>query len=295
MKEPLFTGSCTAMITPFQENGIDYERLKRQIAFQAENGTNAVVIAGTTGEIATLKDREYEALAVFCIKEAAEKMKIILGIGGNNTQKCLENAEFARIAGADGVLMTTPYYNKTSPDGLIKHFLSVADRVDIPLILYNVPSRTSIGISPEVYRTLAAHPNVNGVKEASGDFSLIARIAAECGDDLNLWSGNDDHTIPMMALGAQGVISVASNILPKAVSELCGSCLAGDYKAALALYRNYAELFRLLFIETNPIPVKAAMRLLGTDGGALRQPLVEITQEHLNELNACMRNIGLLS
>ena len=295
MKEPVFKGSCTAMITPFRADGIDYERMKRQLDFQAENGTNAVVIAGTTGEIATLKDREYEALAVFCVKETAGRMKTILGIGGNNTEKCLENARFAQQIGADGVLMTTPYYNKTSVRGLAEHFLHVADSVSIPIILYNVPSRTSIGIDARTYRILAAHPNINGVKEASGDFSLIAQIAAECDDRLWIWSGNDDQTIPMMALGAQGVISVASNIVPAEIARLCALCLAGDYHAAKTVYAHCAPLMRALFLETNPIPVKAAMRLLDTDSGILRAPLVALSPEHLDTLRKCMENIGLLS
>lgn len=294
LKEAVFTGSCTAMITPFHENGIDYARLKRQLEYQAENGTNAVVIAGTTGENATLKDREYEQLAVFCVRACAGRMKVILGIGGNCTEKCLENARFAAIAGADAVLMTPPYYNKTSETGLIEHFQYVADRADLPLILYNVPGRTVIGITESAYLTLAKHPNINGVKEASGDFSLIARVAAACDGDLWIWSGNDDNTIPMMALGAQGVISVASNIIPAQIAAMCEHCLNGRFDAANALYAQYAQLIRLLFIETNPIPVKAAMKLLGTDSGQLRRPLADLSAAHLESLKACMERTGLL-
>ena len=294
LKEPVFKGSCTAMITPFHENGIDFERLKRQLDFQAENGTNAVVIAGTTGEIATLTDREYETLAVFSVRETAKRMKVILGIGGNNTEKCLGNAKFAQIAGADAVLMTPPYYNKTSPEGLAGHFLTVADAIDLPLILYNVPSRTSIGIPAQAYQRLAEHPNINGVKEASGDFSLIAQVTAECGGKLNVWSGNDDNTIPMMALGAQGVISVASNIVPAKIAEMCELCFRGDYQGANAVYLECAALFRALFVETNPIPVKAAMQLLGTDSGILRRPLVPISDDHLPLLKKSLERLGLL-
>ncbi len=281
------------MITPFAEDGIDFERMKRHLDFQAKNGSNAVVIAGTTGEIATLTDREYELLAVFSVREAAGRMKVILGIGGNNTEKCLENAKFAQCVGADAVLMTTPYYNKTSPDGLAKHFLHIADHVDLPLILYNVPGRTSIGLTAPVYRLLAEHPNINGVKEASGDFSLIAQIAAECRDTLTIWSGNDDQTIPMMALCAAGVISVASNIVPEAVAKLCADCLRGEFAAANALYSQYSALFRALFLETNPIPVKAAMQMLGMDSGRLRLPLVPMSQKNLSNLEKCMKQAGL--
>lgn len=290
----MFKGSCTAMVTPFCEDGIDFARLKQQIDFQADNGTAAIVIAGTTGEIATLTDREYEALAAFSVRVTAQRMKVILGVGGNNTEKCLENAKFAGLVGADAILMTPPYYNKTSPQGLEEHFLRVADSSAVPVILYNVPSRTAIGIPAQVYARLAEHPNINGVKEASGDFSLIAFLAAECAGKLFLWSGNDDNTVPMMALGAQGVISVASNLLPSQVAKLCSCCLNGDFTAADAIYCSYAALMRALFIETNPIPIKAAMQLIGTDSGLLRPPLISISQEHLETLRQALIQAGLI-
>ena len=282
------------MVTPFHSEGIDYPRMKQQLDFQAENGTAAVVIAGTTGEIATLQDREYEQLAAFCVSETAGRMKTILGIGGNDTERCLKNAKLAKQIGADAVLMTPPYYNKTSRVGLDEHFLYVADRVDLPMILYNVPGRTAIGIPAECYRRLSAHPNINGVKEASGDFSLIAQIAVECKGRFWIWSGNDDHTIPMMSLGAKGVISVASNLVPAAVAEICEDCLRGDFIAANTVYSNYALLFRALFIETNPIPVKAAMRILGMDSGLLRRPLVNLTSENQAFLRESMNQAGLI-
>ena len=283
------------MITPFTQDGIDFERMKKQLDFQADNGTKAVVIAGTTGEIATLTDREYEALTVFCIRVCAKRMKVILGIGGNCTEKCLENAKFASAAGADAVLMTPPYYNKTSDAGLTEHFLYVADRCDLPIMLYNVPSRTAIGLTAKHYRLLASHPNINGVKEASGDFNLIGRIAAECAEDLWIWSGNDEHTIPMMALGALGVISVASNLIPAETARLCALCLKGDYAAADALFRRFSPLYRALFIETNPIPVKAAMRRLGMDSGLLRRPLVSISPQDEAVLTQSLEKAGLLN
>ena len=282
------------MITPFDTKGIDFERMKRQLEMQIVHGANAVVIAGTTGEVATLEEREYEMLASLCVREAEGRVKVIFGIGGNDTEKCLKNARFAKRIGADAVLMTPPYYNKTSPDGLREHFLYVADQVDLPLILYNIPGRTAIGISAETYSLLAEHPNINGVKEASGDFSLIARIASECCDRLWIWSGNDDHTVPMMSLGALGVISVASNLIPGEMARLCAECRSGDYARAAALFFEYADLFRDLFIETNPIPVKAAMQLLGTDSGILRRPLVPISAAHLAQLQRTMRRVGLL-
>lgn len=293
VKTALFTGSCTAIVTPFNEHGIDYDRLKKNLDAQYENGTAAVVVCGTTGENATHSPEEHNELVRFTVKECHGRMKVIAGIGSNNTKTALRNAENAKYTGADGVLMVTPYYNKTSQKGLIEHFSYVADRVDIPMILYNVPSRTGIGIKAETYQILSQHPNINGVKEASGDFSLIAATRSLCGDDLYLWSGNDDNTVPMMALGALGVISVASNIVPGAVAKLCSLCLEGDYSAATELYGKYSKLFSTLFIETNPIPIKAAMKLLDLDSGLLRLPLTEIGEENLQVLRAVMRDSGL--
>ena len=293
IKVPVFQGSCTAIITPYTENGIDYERLKKNLQFQFENGTSAIVVCGTTGEGATQSADEHNELVRFTVNETAGRMKVIVGIGSNNTQIALRNAENAKAVGADAVLMVTPYYNKTTQKGLIEHFCHVADRVEIPLILYNVPSRTGIGITAESYQVLSQHPNIVGVKEASGDLSLMVKTRSLCGDDLAIWSGNDDNTVAMMALGAQGVISVASNILPGVVAKLCALCLENDYKAAFALYRTYAELFSLLFIETNPIPVKTAMKLLNLDSGLLRLPLTGMGEENTALLRSAMRSAGM--
>ena len=233
VKTPVFKGSCTALITPFDKDGKpDYQRLKANIDFQYENGTSAIVICGTTGEGATVSANEYEELTRFAVREVNGKMKVIAGIGGNNTLTAYSKAESAKFLGADAVLMVTPYYNKTTQKGLIDHFSYVADRVDIPMILYNVPSRTGMSISPDTYKKLSEHPNIVGVKEASGDISHIGQIISRCGNDLYVWSGNDDNTVPMMALGALGVISVASNIVPGAVSKLCRHCLEGEYQEA---------------------------------------------------------------
>ena len=293
LKTPLFKGSCTAIVTPFTENGIDYDRLAKNIDFQYENGTTAVVVCGTTGENPTHSEDEHNELVRFTVQASRGRMKVIAGVGSNNTRTALKYAQNARYAGADGILMVTPYYNKSTQKGLIEHFSYVADRVEIPMILYNVPSRTGISISAETYKFLSRHPNINGIKEASGDFSLIAKVRSLCGDDLYIWSGNDDNTVPMMALGALGVISVASNIVPAVTAKLCALCLEGDFTAATELYGKYAKLFSALFIETNPIPVKAAMKLLGMDSGILRLPLVEIGEENLAKLKAVMRDCGL--
>lgn len=293
MKTPIFQGSCTAIVTPFTETGIDYERLRKNLEQQYESGTAAIVVNGTTGENPTVTADEFEELIRFTVRFCQNKMKVIVGIGGNNTLHALRKAETAKVIGANGILMVTPYYNKTTQKGLIEHFTYVADRVDIPMILYNVPSRTGIGIQAETYRLLSAQPNINGVKEASGNFSLIAETMSLCGDSLNVWSGNDDNTVAMMALGAQGVISVAGNIVPEVVAKLCALCLAGDYPAASELFMKYTALFSALFIETNPIPVKAAMKLLGTDSGMLRLPLTDIGEDHLQTLLKVMRDVGL--
>ena len=293
LKTPLFKGSCTAIVTPFTENGIDYDRLAKNIDFQYENGTTALVVCGTTGENPTHSEDEHNELVRFTVQASRGRMKVIAGVGSNNTKTALKYAQNARYAGADGILMVTPYYNKSTQKGLIEHFSYVADRVEIPMILYNVPSRTGISISAETYKVLSQHPNINGIKEASGDFSLIAKVRSQCGDDLFLWSGNDDNTVPMMALGALGVISVASNIVPAVTAKLCALCLEGDFTAATALYGKYAKLFSTLFIETNPIPVKAAMKLMDMDSGILRLPLVEIGEGNLAKLKAVMRECGL--
>lgn len=293
LKTPLFKGSCTAIVTPFTENGIDYDRLAKNIDFQYENGTTAVVVCGTTGENPTHSEDEHNELVRFTVQASRGRMKVIAGVGSNNTRTALKYAQNARYAGADGILMVTPFYNKSTQKGLIEHFSYVADRVEIPMILYNVPSRTGISISAETYKVLSRHPNINGIKEASGDFSLIAKVRSLCGDDLYIWSGNDDNTVPMMALGALGVISVASNIVPAVTAKLCALCIEGDFTAATELYGKYAKLFSALFIETNPIPVKAAMKLMDMDSGLLRLPLVEIGEENLAKLKEVMRDCGL--
>ena len=293
VKVPVFKGSCTAIVTPFNEHGVDYERLKKNLEFQYENGTSAVVVCGTTGENATHTPNEHDELVRVTVRTVNGRMKVIAGIGSNNTENALRAAENAKYSGADAVLMVTPYYNKTTQKGLIEHFSYVADRVDIPMILYNVPSRTGIGITADTCKVLSQHPNINGIKEASGDIALAAKIRSLCGDDLYIWSGNDDCTIPLMSLGALGVISVASNIVPGAVAKLCALCLEGSYAEATELYAKYASLFSALFIETNPIPVKAAMKMMGMDSGILRLPLTEISQESFETLLKAMRDAGI--
>lgn len=292
-KTPIFKGSCTAIVTPFTETGIDFDKMEQLVDFQYDNGTSALVVCGTTGENATMTAYEHEELIDRVCRYADGRMKIIAGVGSNDTRKALKFAKSAVHSGADGILMVTPYYNKTTQKGLYEHFAYVADRVDIPMIVYNVPSRTSIGIKLETYKKLSEHPNINGVKEASGDFSLMAMTRALCGDELHIWSGNDDNTVPMMSLGALGVISVASNIVPAAVAKLCALCLDGDFSAAQKLYFKYAKLFSDLFIETNPIPVKTAMRHMALDSGMLRLPLTTMADKNEERLLETMSGCGI--
>lgn len=294
VKTPIFKGSCTAIVTPFDEHGINFDKMKELINFQYDNGTAAIVVCGTTGENATMTRYEHEALIEFVCRCNEGRMKIIAGVGSNDTKKALGFAQCAMRCNADGILMVTPYYNKTTQKGLVEHFTYVADRVDIPMIVYNVPSRTSIGIKSETYKKLSEHPNINGVKEASGDFSLFAMTRALCGDDLYIWSGNDDNTVPMMAMGALGVISVASNIVPGAVAKLCSLCLEGNFDDAQKLYFKYATLFSDLFIETNPIPVKTAMKHMGLDNGKLRLPLTTMHYPNEEKLLKSMSDCGII-
>lgn len=292
-KTPIFTGSCTAIVTPYLENGVDYEKYAELIDFQYEGGTSAILVCGTTGENPTHTEEEHNKLVELTVKKCAERMKTIVGVGGYNTAHVLEQAKQAEACGADGILMVTPYYNKSTQKGLIEHFTYVADRVSVPMILYNVPGRTGIGIKPATYKALSKHPNINGVKEASGNIAEFALTRSICGDDLVFWSGNDSDTVPMMALGAVGVISVASNIIPKDVAKLCKLGLAGDFKAAAAEYFRLADFFDKLFIETNPIPVKTAMNVAGMNVGKLRLPLVDMDPANLEKLKVSMRGVGL--
>ncbi len=293
MKTPIFTGSCTAIVTPYREDGIDYGRMAALLDMQYENGTAAIVVCGTTGENATQPVPEHEKLVDFCCSHNAGRMKIVAGVGSNDTMTSVRLATSAKASGVDGILMVTPYYNKTSQTGLVKHFSYVADRVEVPMIVYNVPSRTGIGCTVETFQALSKHPNINGVKDASGDISLFARTRAACGDDLVIWSGNDDNTIPMMAMGAKGVISVVSNILPRMMADLCRLCLDGEFKAASELYFRYAEVFTNMFIEVNPIPVKTAMNLMGLDVGIFRLPLCEMAPANLEKLKKCLVDVGI--
>ena len=293
MTEPLFTGAATALVTPFRQGSLDLDAFDRLLERQYEGGVTALIVCGTTGEAATLTPKEQETLCRRAVIRSDGRMKVIAGIGSNDTRKAMDMALRAEDAGADGLLMVTPYYNKSSQAGLIAHFTYVADRTKLPLILYNVPGRTGIGIQPETYAILADHPGITGVKEASGNLAEFARAKALCGEKLTFWSGNDSDTVAMMALGAKGVISVASNLVPEAVSKLCKLCLLGDFSAAAALNEQYMALFTILFREVNPIPVKTAMEMRHLCSGEMRLPLVPMSCTNREALAACLREYGL--
>lgn len=295
MKTPLFTGSSVAIVTPMHADGsVNYEKLSQLIELQIQGGTSAITICGTTGESATLKDPEHIAVIAHCVKAVAGRIKVIAGTGSNETDHAVYLSQEAQKAGADGLLLVTPYYNKCSPKGLVRHYMTVADSVQIPAIVYNVPSRTGVSMGVDIYRQLSEHPLINGVKEASGNTELVLRTMAACGDDFNIWSGNDTQIVPLMAMGCKGVISVLANICPSATAELTGACLQGDYQKAAAMQVRYMELIDALFCEVNPIPVKTALNLMGMEVGPLRMPLCEMEDAAKARLSAAMEKMGLL-
>ena len=295
MRTPVFSGACTALVTPFETSGaINYDAFGKQIDNQIAAGVDAVCVCGTTGESATMSIREHFAAVEFCVKRVDRRAKVIAGTGSNDTSAAIYLTEHAQDAGADAALLVTPYYNKASQTGLIRHYEAIADRVDIPLILYNVPGRSGVSFTAETYRALSENPKINGVKEASGNLSLVTHTRALCGDDFYIWSGNDDQVVPMMSLSAKGVISVAGNIIPEVMVKMTHLCLDNDFQAASRLQIEYTELIDALFTEVNPIPVKAAMNLLGMEAGALRLPLCDISEKNLRILRQAMSRTDLL-
>ena len=268
----------TAISTPFDESGINFEEFKKLVEFQIIQGTDAIIVCGTTGESATMSTNEKEDLIKFTVDIVDKRVPVIAGTGSNNTANSIELSKYAESVGADGLLLVTPYYNKTTQQGLIAHYSAIADAVNLPIILYNVPSRTGINILPETYAKLSKINNIVAVKEASGDISQVAKIAQLCGDNLNIYSGNDDQVIPILSLGGLGVISVLSNIYPKFVHNMVINYLNGKHNAALSAQLNSLELINTLFSEVNPIPVKEALNILGFNFGDPRLPLVEMSE-----------------
>ena len=280
MKQPFFTGVCTALVTPFLDGRVNYPMAEQLLRRQIEAGIPAVVLAGTTGESATLSDEEKLELFSRCKEQAADRCQIIAGTGSNDTAHAIALSKEAENAGADALLVVSPYYNKATPDGLVAHYMSIAHAVSIPVIVYNVPSRTGLDIPVSVYKRLSVIPNIAGVKEASTDITKIVRIRNACPADFSVWAGNDDQVVPVISLGGQGVISVLSNVLPAETKAMVRAALDGDFDTAAALQCDLLPLIELLFCEVNPVPVKEAMKLLGFDCGGCRLPLTGLSKEN---------------
>ena len=293
MKKPVFEGMASAIITPLNEKGIDFELFAKLVEWQIAEGIDGIVVCGTTGEGSTLTDEEHKAAIEFMVKQVAGRVPVIAGTGSNDTDYAIELTKHACQIGVDGVLTVTPYYNKATQKGLIKSFTAIADASTVPVILYNVPSRTGVNIAPKTVLELSKHPNINAIKEASGDISQIAEIAHLCGDNINIYSGNDDQVVPIMSLGGKGCISVLSNLLPKEASEMCRLFREGDVKTAAEMQLKYIPLINALFSEVNPIPVKAAMAKMGFCEDYLRLPLTPMEDTTRENLYTQMKNAGI--
>ena len=289
----IFCGAATALVTPMNENGVDYPALKKLINWQIESGINALVICGTTGEGSTLSDEEHREVLRFSLEVAAGRVPMIAGTGSNDTSYAISLTKEACELGYDAMLVVTPYYNKTTQRGLVASFTAIAEASTKPIILYNVPSRTGVNIEPATYAKLADVPNIAAIKEASGNISKIVETAALVGDKLDIYSGNDDEIVPIMACGGKGVISVLSNVLPAETSQLCRLCAEGDYTTAMALQTKYLNLIHALFCEVNPIPAKAAMAAMGFCDNYVRLPLVPMEESNRQKLLQYMRELGV--
>lgn len=293
MKKTIFKGIATALITPTTATGVDYDKLARLIDWQIDEGIDALVICGTTGESSTLTDKEHKEVIEFSVRQADGRVPIIAGTGSNETAYAIELTKSACEAGADAALVVTPYYNKATQNGLVKTFSTIADCSDLPIILYNVPSRTGVNIEPATYEKLADHENIVGIKEANGNMSKIVETVARVGDRLAIYSGNDDQIVPIMSMGGVGCISVLSNVIPRQTREICTKFFEGDVAGSAALQCKYLNLINALFSEVNPIPVKAAMAAMGYCENYLRLPLTTMEDANYNKLIAEMRNLGI--
>lgn len=294
MRKPLFEGAATALITPMTEKGVDFEKLDLLINWQISEGIDALVICGTTGEKATLTDTEHVQVLHHAVTVTNGSVPIIAGTGSNDTAHAVWLTKEACSIGCDGVLVSTPYYNKTTQNGLVKMFNTIADASEKPLIIYNVPSRTGIGITAKTYKEIFKHPNIGGVKEASGDISLVAETLSVAGDDVPIYSGNDDQIVPIMSLGGKGVISVLSNVLPKETHKICEYAKNGNFAEARKLQLKYIPFIKALFSEVNPIPVKSAMAKLGKCQNILRLPLVPMENEHEEKMFKIMQDLKII-
>jgi 4-hydroxy-tetrahydrodipicolinate synthase len=294
MKNTIFKGAATAIVTPLCENGIDFESFAKLIDWQIEEGIDAIVVCGTTGEGSTLTDQEHRDAIAFAVKQVAGRVPVIAGTGSNDTAYAIELTKFSCEVGADAMLLVTPYYNKATQKGLIESFRAIADASTKPCILYNVPSRTGCNLLPESVLALADHPNIVGIKEASGNISQVAELCALVGDKIDVYSGNDDQIVPILSLGGKGVISVLSNIMPKATQKMCDDYMSGNTAEALKAQLELLPLVNALFCEVNPIPVKAAVSAMGYCENYLRLPLTPMEEDHAENLYALMREQNLI-
>ncbi len=294
-KKQLFTGAGVAIVTPMNPDGaVNYDVFGQLIEFQITNGIDAIIVCGTTGEASTLDDAEHLDVIEYCVKAVNKRVPVVAGTGSNDTRHAISLSKEASLRGADGLLQVTPYYNKTNQSGLVRHFTAIADTVGLPMILYNVPSRTGMNIQPETYRELANHPLILATKEASGNISHIANVADVCGGDLALYSGNDDQIVPILSLGGIGVISVMANIIPREVHDICQLYFSGRIQESLEMQLQYLALNNALFSDVNPIPVKEAVGMLGYAAGACRLPLGSIAPQKKEALRQEMVKAGLL-
>lgn len=293
-KKSIFEGAATALITPMLDGEVDYISLGNLIDYQINGGIDALVICGTTGESSTLSDNEHRSVLEFALEKANDRVPMIAGTGSNDTAHAVETSRFASALGYDALLVVTPYYNKATERGLIESYLKIADAATCPIIPYNVPTRTCCNITMPVYRELAKHENIVAVKEASGNISAIAELIAECGDDLDVYSGNDDQTLPMLALGGKGVISVVSNIIPQEMAALCKKWFDGDIVECRRLHEKYLKLMKMMFCEVNPIPVKTALSLMELCSAEMRLPMCEIGEINRGRLEKVLLEYGLI-
>lgn len=294
MKDIIFEGCGTAIATPFTKDGINFEEFGKLIEFQIQNNIDAIIVCGTTGESATMSTEEKKETIKYAIEKIAKRTKVVVGTGSNNTKSAIEMSKYVEEVGADGILVVTPYYNKTTQKGLISHYKEIAEAVNLPIIMYNVPSRTGVNILPKTCLELSKIKNIVAIKEASGDISQVAKIANLCKDDLTIYSGNDDQIIPVLSLGGKGVISVLSNIMPKYTHNMTKKYLEGDLEEAKKMQLEVSDLIEALFTEVNPIPVKYALNLMGYKFGIPRLPLIELTDENKEKLKEVMKKHNLI-
>jgi len=295
LKRLIFKGAGVAIVTPFNDDGINFDELGKLIDYQIENSTDAIIIAGTTGESATMSDDEHKEIIKFAVERVNKRVPVVAGTGSNDTAYAIQLSQYAESVGVDALLLVTPYYNKCTQNGLVAHYTKIADSVNIPIITYNVPSRTGVNIKPETYKKLSEHPRIVATKEANGDLSSIVRTKKLCGDELEIYSGNDDQIVPILSLGGKGVISVLSNIAPKDTHLICQLYFEGKVEASAKLQIDYSDLVDALFCEVNPIPVKCALKLQGWNVGKLRMPLSEIETQNLEKVRAALKVHGLIS